>query len=63
MAKEQEPDQSEEAEIDLDAYESNIDENERRKEDVERREGDDRRISVRIVGDKKPRRQKPDRRN
>lgn len=63
MAKEQEPGHSEEVEIDLDAYEASIDEDERRKEDDERREVDDRRVLDRVVIDKKPRRQNPDRRN
>jgi hypothetical protein len=63
MAKEQEPEHSEEIEIDLDALESSIDENERRIEEDERREVDDRRVLDRVLIDKKPRRQKPDRRN
>ena len=62
MAKEQEPKLSEEVEIDLDALEPSIDENERRTEKDERREVDDRRILNRVVVDKKPRRQNPDRR-
>ncbi|MFT6435351.1 MAG: hypothetical protein ACJAVI_003406 [Candidatus Azotimanducaceae bacterium] len=62
MAKEQEPKLSEEVEIDLDALEPGIDENERRIEEDERREAGDRRILDRVVADKKPRRQNPDRR-